>query len=221
LETSITTVILDFGGVLGLPQAPEAVAKIAFLCGLSIPALRPLYQRDRLELDRGSLSAAEYWRRIVAAGGTTVPDPELIARIEEVDAWSWTRVNGRMLVWARALRARGYRTAILSNMPTDKLLYMRRDGEFAWIDEFDLALFSCDYLLVKPEPAFYRLCLEKLGEKADRCLFLDDSMVNVEAARALGINALHFRSTAEAAPELAELWGLPVDVLEETVDDRA
>jgi putative hydrolase of the HAD superfamily len=219
LKKRISTVILDFGGVLGLPQDPKGFAEIASLCGLSIPALRPLYQRDRLELDRGSLPAAEYWRRILVAAGVTA-DPALLARIDDVDSWSWTRMNRRMLEWTGMLRARGYRTAILSNMPTDKLAYMRRDGEFAWLDDFDAAFFSCDYLPVKPEPAFYRLCLEKLGEKAERCLFLDDSMANVEAARALGINALHFRSAAEAAPELSERWGLPVDVLEETVDER-
>ena len=65
MPTGIRAVIFDFGGVLGLPQDPVRVATMASLCGLSIEKFRTAYGRDRSELDRGTLSAEEYWSRIL------------------------------------------------------------------------------------------------------------------------------------------------------------
>jgi putative hydrolase of the HAD superfamily len=217
MSSALSAVILDCGGVLGLPQDPERAAAMADLCGLSMEMFRSLYGRDRLELDRGTLSMEEYWSRLLRAAGIT-PTPGLIERIEEHDAVGWTGVNQKVVDWARELRAAGWRTAILSNMPPNKLSYMRASGRFDWIDEFPVAIFSCDCALVKPEPAIYHLCLEKLGARPEECLFLDDMPANIVAARALGINALLFSSPREAARELRRRWGLPVKSLEDTHD---
>jgi putative hydrolase of the HAD superfamily len=214
LESRITTVIFDFGGVLGLPQDPERVASMAGLCGVSVKRFLELYPHDRLELDRGALGADEYWGRFLKAGNLA-PTAELIARIEREDSLGWTRVNRAMIAWAGELRQAGYRTAILSNMPPEKLTFMREDGRFGWIADFSPALFSCDVRMVKPEPAFYELCLAQLGAAAGACVFIDDAAVNVAGAVAMGIDALLFRTAAEAAPELARRWGLPVRSLRE------
>jgi putative hydrolase of the HAD superfamily len=214
MRSALNAVILDCGGVLGLPQDAERAAAMADLCGVPMKMFRALYVQDRLELDRGTLSMEEYWSRVFRGAGMT-PTPALIARIEQHDAEGWSGVNTAVVAWSRELRAAGYRTAILSNMPPDKLSFMRASGRFEWIDEFPVAIFSCDYALVKPEPAIYRLCLEKLGLPAQECLFLDDMPVNVEAARGLGINALLFQSAVQAAAELRRRWELPVGSLED------
>jgi putative hydrolase of the HAD superfamily len=217
MSDMIDAVIFDFGGVLGLPQDPERAAAMASLCGLSLEQFFTIYPLERLELDRGTLPTEEYWGRIIRAGGIT-PDDGLIARIEREDALGWTRINDAMVEWAAELRSAGYRTAILSNMPVDKLAFMRESGRFEWIRDFDPAIFSCDFSLVKPEPAIYRLCLDRLGAAPARCLFLDDSAVNVEGARACGINALHFGTAADSVGELRQRWGLPVGALKGEAD---
>jgi epoxide hydrolase-like predicted phosphatase len=141
------------------------------------------------------------------------PSLDLAVRIEREDALAWTRINDAVVRWGAELRAAGYRTAILSNMPSAKLSFMRAGGSFRWIDDFQPAIFSCEHALVKPEPEIYRLCLEKLALDPDNCLFLDDVPANVETARALGIHAYHFHSAAAAADELARAWGVPVQSL--------
>jgi putative hydrolase of the HAD superfamily len=208
----IRAVIFDFGGVLGLPQDHARIATMASLCGLSTEKFQSVYGRDRSELDRGTLSAEEYWRRILEIGGIAA-DPDLIARIEREDSLGWTRINQVVVHWGAELRAARYRTAILSNMPSAKLSFMRASGSFGWIKDFQPAIFSCEYHLVKPEPEIYRLCLEKLAVDPEGCIFLDDVPRNVEAARALGIHALHFRSAAAGAAELELRWELPVSSL--------
>ncbi len=207
--TPLTTVIFDFGGVLGLPLDPEREAAMMSLTHLSPAAFHAAYRRDRIELDRGTLDTDEYWRRLFVAGGVEAT-PDLLGRIEREDALGWSRVNQRVVDWSYELREAGYRTAILSNMPSEKLAFMRADGQFRWIKDFDVAVFSCEHFLVKPDPAIYRLCLEKLGASPEECVFLDDVPENAAGARAVGIPALVFRSAEEAAFELARDWGLPV-----------
>jgi putative hydrolase of the HAD superfamily len=209
LSSPVSSVILDFGGVLGLPQDPVRAANMAALCRLSMEEFSRLYVLDRLELDRGTLSSEEYWTRILRAAGVP-PEPGLIAQIEEEDLRGWTRINRRIVDWAAELRAAGFSTAILSNMPFDKLAYMRKSPAFDWIADFSVTVFSCNHGLVKPEPAIYRLCLELLAKEPQECLFLDDSPVNVEGGRAAGIPTLLFRTAEESAPVLSDTWGLPV-----------
>lgn len=209
LDTRISTVIFDFGGVLGLPQDPTRVAAMAAICRLPVERFRREYQVDRLELDRGTLLKEDYWSRIMAVGGVT-PTRDIVEEIEREDALGWTAINRVVVAWAAELRHAGYRTAILSNMPPDKLAFMRSSRDFDFIDEFDAAFFSCDHRLVKPEPGFYRLCLSGLGTHPAQCLFLDDSEVNAAGARAMGIHAILFRSARETAEVVSRDWDVPV-----------
>ncbi len=215
LDLPVSSVILDFGGVLGLLLDPSRAANIASLCRLSLEAFSRLYERDRMELDRGTMSADEYWARILLAARVP-PAPALIARIKEEDLLGWTRINTRLVDWAAELRAAGYVTAILSNMPSDRLAYMRKSPAFSWIDNFQVAVFSCNHQLVKPEPAIYRLCLDLLGKAPEECVFLDDSPINIAVGRASRIRTLLFHSADEAAPILSDRWGLPVKSLRQT-----
>ena len=212
LDAPVSAVILDFGGVLGLSQDPVRVRNMASLCGVTVEQFSLMYYGERLELDRGTLSMEEYWARIFSEAGRE-PTQELIARIEEEDSRGWIRINQRMVDWAAELRATGYRTAILSNMPTSKLRFIRGDPAFSWINDFPVAVFSCDYRRVKPEPAIYATCLGLLDRKPSECLFLDDSTANVEGGRAVGLPSMLFRSAEEAAPDLSGRWRLPVGSL--------
>jgi epoxide hydrolase-like predicted phosphatase len=212
LRSALTTVIFDYGGVLGLPLDPQREAAMISLTGLSKEAFHAAYQQDRIDLDRGTLEADEYWRRVFTAAGVTVTS-ELLTRIEREDVLGWSRVNWRVVDWAYELRKAGYLTGILSNMPSEKLKFMRADRQFRWIEDFDVAVFSCEYKLVKPEPSIYKLCLQKLGTTPQECIFLDDVLANAEGARVVGINAMVFRSADESADELERDWGLPVGKL--------
>jgi 2-haloacid dehalogenase len=63
-------------------------------------------------------------------------------------------------------------------------------------DAFLDVVVSAHVGLVKPDPAIYRLLLERNGLAAARCLFVDDSPANVRAAEGLGMHAHHFRDAA-------------------------
>jgi putative hydrolase of the HAD superfamily len=199
----ITTIIFDFGGVLTFPQDAGRAAEMARICGLDTDAFGAAYRRDRLELDRGSISPQVYWARILAAGGRPAENG-VLDRLITLDAGSWIRVNPRTRDWAAELRGAGYRTPILSNMPPGILKVMRTDPSLAWLPQFTPALFSCEAGMVKPEPGFYALCLQRAGAAAEQCIFLDDSPDNARAAGSVGITSFVFRGEREAARDVTQ-----------------
>jgi 2-haloacid dehalogenase len=62
---------------------------------------------------------------------------------------------------------------------------------------------SGEEALVKPDPAIYRLLLDRNGLEASSCLFIDDSPRNVAGAEAVGMKAHHFTSPGELRAYLA------------------
>ncbi|GAA3825174.1 HAD family hydrolase [Streptomyces phyllanthi] len=51
--------------------------------------------------------------------------------------------------------------------------------------------------LAKPDPRILELAAARAGVPADRCLFVDDTLENVEAAAALGMRPVHFTEPAD------------------------
>lgn len=57
--------------------------------------------------------------------------------------------------------------------------------------------------VAKPDPRIYAIAVEHAGVAAERCLFVDDSRENVDAALALGMSVLHYRVAADLRDALA------------------
>ena len=78
------------------------------------------------------------------------------------------------------------------------------------IDEiFEVVVDSAFVGMRKPDPAIYELTLERLGGglRAGDCVFVDDVEVNCEAARSLGMLAVHFVDSEQALAELDRVLG--------------
>ena len=106
---------------------------------------------------------------------------------------------------ARKLRGSGYRTALVTNNVSE---FSRAWRRLVPVDElFELVIDSSEEGVRKPDPAIFRLALERLGGIRPECaLFLDDHLGNVTAAEALGIRAVQVE--ADPAEALAALDAL-------------
>lgn len=88
-----------------------------------------------------------------------------------------------------ALSARGVEMHALSNYPE----------WYAWIEDglgvsryVSWSFVSCDTRLRKPDAAAFRLAAGQLEREPGECLFIDDRATNCDAARAVGMRAIHF-----------------------------
>ena len=198
-KLSLRAVIFDYGMVLTGPPDPAARLALLGITGLSPARFDALYWVDRHAYDEGKLTGLEFWQKFARDAGLQLS----AAAIEDLNHWDarmWTTQNHAMLAWQRAVRGRGLRTAILSNMGDNVLANMQR--EFDWFSQFDALVWSFQHGMAKPEPAIYRLVLEKLGTQPAETLFLDDKPVNVDAARSLGLKALVFSNIDQLRADL-------------------
>jgi 2-haloacid dehalogenase len=67
---------------------------------------------------------------------------------------------------------------------------------FGWLRHFRDILVSGEVHLKKPDPAIFRLMVDRMGVEPASVLFIDDSAANVAASSALGFQTIHFTSPA-------------------------
>lgn len=91
----------------------------------------------------------------------------------------------------------------LTNFSSEKLALTR--PKFPFFRHFDDVIVSSEVKLIKPDPAIYHLTLERIGCRAEECVFVDDSLPNIETARQLGFHAIHFQSPEQLNMELAQV----------------
>jgi putative hydrolase of the HAD superfamily len=187
--TSPRAVIFDFGGVLwdmrwdvareldrahGLPRS--SVFETLYRCAAW----------DEIERGLGDPAA---WadgahRELERLAGRALP------RLH--DDWRKAQaVIGANVAVVAALRGR-YRCTILSN--ADRSLRGRLEGELALHHLFDDIVVSAEVGLAKPQPEIFQLAAERLGLPPAACVFVDDWDKNVEAAQAVGMQAVLHRA---------------------------
>ncbi len=203
---SVAAVVSDFGGVLTTPLIQSFLA-FQDQTGIAMEslgtAMQQIAERDGrhplFELEKGLVSEADF-----LAGIADELEPELghrpeMHRFREI-YFEALEPNPAMIELMRDLQGRGLRMAMLTNNV--------REWEPLWrtlipVDEiFELVVDSAFVGCRKPEPRIYEILLKRLAVEPGGCLFVDDVEVNCDAARELGMAAVHFRDNEQAIPEI-------------------
>ena len=183
-------IVLDFGGVIGRFDQDMLAS---FYC-------------DNLD-DRALLKAAVSDGWIGLDAGTTDYDAfhqtvlgRLPARLHGAadrffESWmvSLPYMRG-MPELIHSLRERHYHLFLLSNAP---VVFAERIGHYKAVEGFDRLLVSGPLKMLKPDRAIYEYLLRECALDPARTLFVDDSLRNVEGARACGIDAFHYTDNIE------------------------
>ncbi len=185
---TIRGLIFDYGGVLW-DMRWDVSASLAAEHGLAeLAVVETLYGSEtwtQLAVGIGDRDAwhRESHARLEALAGRPLPPLH--------DHWrgaqAWIAPNLDLI---RRLRP-PYATAVLSN--SDRTLRERFIEKGGALDLFDEFVCSGEVGVAKPDQRIYALTAERLGLPAADCLFIDDSERNVDAARAAGMQAVHFR----------------------------
>jgi 2-haloacid dehalogenase len=102
-----------------------------------------------------------------------------------------------------ALHDKGAALYAITNFNSDK--YRETKLRFPFLNLFRDTVVSGDERLIKPDAAIYELLLKRNGLAAAQSIFIDDSLKNVEGARAVGMKAHHFVSPQGLKKELQDL----------------
>jgi len=209
----ITTVISDFGGVLTTPLI-QSFAAVQDETGVPFEELakgmariqeedgrHPLY-----ELETGKLTEAEFLNKLGDVLEPTLGHRPELHRFREI-YFDALHPNEPMIEVMREVKERGHRMGLLTNNV--------REWEPLWrtmlpVDEiFEVVVDSGFVGMRKPDREIYDLTLERLGRpEPQACLFIDDADVNCDAARELGMSAVHYRDNDQAIGEIRSALAL-------------
>lgn len=112
--------------------------------------------------------------------------------VDEVLAAVWNRIEvaPTTLPLVDGLRRLGLGVHLATNQMAARAAYMR--SRLGYDDLLDRSYYSCDLGAAKPEPEFFAAVLEDLATDPGDVLFVDDTLSNVESARAAGLAAEHW-----------------------------
>lgn len=200
---TLRALLLDLGEVLVRSQPPELIQRMAELAGVPVPELTRAYWAHRNEYDlRGD--ARPYWDAVLRDAGSPLDAAARAAALPAltaVDAESWTQYRDEVWELTERFRAAGGRTAVLSNCGPEVMNRVRTQRETSRF--FDTMVVSWEVGLLKPDPAIYRLTLQRLGVEPPAALFVDDRPPNIAAAEAAGLHGFLFTGD-ESVPALRE-----------------
>jgi 2-haloacid dehalogenase len=204
----IDNVIFDIGRVL-VRWEPERLYRTLFKSEAEIAAFfaeTGLIERN-LEFDRGEPFATG----LADLAGRF---PHYADALYAFDTrWAET-INGEIpesVGILNALRGAGVPNFAITNFAREKFDVALRLHPM--LGQFDDIVVSADVKLIKPDPAIFRLLIDRQGLDPARTLFIDDSAKNIAAARELGL-AVHLFDEANQGALTQECveFGLPVAV---------
>jgi 2-haloacid dehalogenase len=101
------------------------------------------------------------------------------------------------------LKGRGYRVLGLTNWSMETFCQVRHS--YRVFDLMDGMLVSGEEHLIKPDPAFFQLLLDRFSLRAGECVFIDDNPDNVAAAIGMGMQGIRFQDAGQTRKELKKL----------------
>lgn len=198
---TIQAVLFDYGGVVGRLDRQE-MAHLEDKYGLPEGgfwhALFEIPEWHKVEVGRGS--EREWLRgaldKLYELAGRPIPG------IRQDWHHIWKGIDEEVVSLARKLRPR-YKVGMISN--ATKNLEKVLENHHGIIDIFDVIINSARVGLAKPDVRIYHLAAERLGVPVSACVFIDDLILNVEGARAAGMQAFHFQGAADMERQLRAL----------------
>ncbi|MBR3266481.1 MAG: HAD family phosphatase [Erysipelotrichaceae bacterium] len=197
MDYQLKNIIFDMGNVI-VDFNPE---KIVEAFGVNDPADKDLllkaifYTKEWHLADRGEMSFEE----ICEIAKTRLPQ-RLYPLAEKITA-DWYQILPPIKGMAdliRKLKAEGFHIYLLSNAALNQPVYWK---DTPGNECFEGTIISAFERCVKPDEKIYRILLDRYGLIAEECLFIDDSLANIEAANKLGFKTYHFHDDADKLEE--------------------
>lgn len=197
MDTTPYRIIFDVGGVI-LPDAFIPLIKQEFKNEPEIPLyLASIHESfEWQEWGKGLITKQQVIDSLSARY-----DRVLVTRLLNAFLNSKRPLIQESVDIVHELKTEGYRLYILSNMSKDGYeSFVETRPEF--FNQFDGMCFSFQIGMIKPSPEIYKYFLQKYSLNPAECIFIDDRLANIEAARAVGIKGIVYRH-GKLADELA------------------
>jgi putative hydrolase of the HAD superfamily len=192
-NAGIKILFLDVGGVLlsngwGKASRQKAAKQFSF----DIDQIEGLHSYHFNLYEMGKLTLDEYLEIVVFNQPRNFTKEEMKAFI-----FSQSTQLPDILPWIKKWKKDNSEIKIFSINNEGKELNDYRIEKFGLTDCFDAFISSCDVGMCKPDRGIYQLALAVTHRPAASCIYFDDTLVHVETAGRMGIQAFQHQSFEE------------------------
>jgi len=103
----------------------------------------------------------------------------------------------------KELKEAGYPLAVLSNWSAET--FPKVWDRFEFLGWFNPIVISGEVGLIKPGTEIFLYLLNEINKDAENCIFIDDSLPNIQMAEELGFEAIYYSSPKELRTRLEQL----------------
>ena len=199
----VDALLFDLGNVVIDIDFNRALARWSAHAGCDIAAVRTRFTIDDalMRHEIGAISDAEFFASLRGSLGIDLSDAQFL------EGWNAIFVGEAEGIAATladaAARLPVY--AFSNTNPAHEVFWSARFADT--IRHFRKIYVSSTIRLRKPDAAAFRFVTADMGVAPERILFFDDSLANIEGARACGLQAVHVRSPADTRAALVALFG--------------
>lgn len=206
MSNPIKLVLFDVGGVLLDADLDRYIQIGCAMFETNPEALQREVGRLVPGLEKGLLSSEQFWKEI---GESLWRSGEGRPAFGTSFSGIWADImrsslelDPKVVRIAQAVKDNGFGVGILSNAVDEHAQLLEEMGVYA---PFSPCIVSCRVGMRKPDGEIYLKAAREAGLKTKQCLFIDDMLHNVEAARQTGMQALQFTEAAQLYADLVHL----------------
>jgi len=197
----VLAVLLDLYDTLAWTQWPTMRAELEDRFGIGEADLLRAFTTTRQARSIGAYGTAEGDLAAVLEAAGVSADEELVHELNETRMKAFAENSVHLwedsLPTLRELRARGLRTAIVSNCDHSTRPIV---DELGLEREADAVVLSFEVGVAKPDPGIYQAALDALAARPEEAVFVDDQAAYCDGAEAIGIRSfLILRDDADPA----------------------
>ena len=197
----IKTIFFDIGGVLIDIHPERTYQYLSDSADVEVSMVKESFPWDAHDqYERGIMNNEDWF----ITYKESLPQPCCLIRSDFWNAWKLLLGEEKNTVNILEALNKQYSIWLLSNT-NPKHIQDEIEKRYLFPSLVNGAVYSFDVGVRKPEKEIYEIAMQRANANPQECLFIDDLLENIQAAKQIGIEGIHFISSEQLKQELVHL----------------
>jgi len=193
----IKVILFDMGGVLIKTTDRQSRTKLASQFNMTYEQMDELVYgtESAKKATLGEISETDHFQFVLDMLGV----PEYGIERFQQEFWGGDTLDEELIKFISEQNGK-FRFGMLSNAMSNIRKWLNQ--KYGFLHLFDITFFSAELGMAKPDPKFYLAILNEFMVNANEVIFIDDFIENIEAAKELGLQTIHYKTTSQTLAEI-------------------